>query len=285
MPESDSSSWMSSSRHESPLISYSLSPDRYMRRVIDTSVYSIGRAPSWLSIVRVTSARPSGARPAVPAKMTSSILPPRSALAPCSPRTHAIASTTFDLPEPLGPTTQVIPGSSFSVVAEAKDLKPFTVRLLRCTFLRGSMGSVHRQGTPQQTDARRTPRSGDRRAQLLIKRARGAERHRKPVPPPGSGQRRLGKPEQLVGLGRSQPIVLGAQPTDLELQAAYLGTQLGDLVEQAPVGRATYVAEEGLRHIFSLICAAGWPANARPGGRLPVQKHTEQGRARLATSL
>src|SRR5688500_10745792 len=89
-----------------------------------------------LSIVRVTSARPSGARPDVPAKMTSSILPPRSALAPCSPSTHEIASTTLDLPEPLGPTTQVIPGSSFMVVVDAKDLKPFAVRLFRCTGLR-----------------------------------------------------------------------------------------------------------------------------------------------------
>src|SRR5690242_11563377 len=71
--------------------------------------------------------------------MTSSILPPRSALAPCSPRTQAMASTTLDLPEPFGPTTQVMPGSSRSVVAEAKDLKPLTVRLLRCTDLRGSV--------------------------------------------------------------------------------------------------------------------------------------------------
>src|SRR5262245_38945161 len=97
----------------------------------------MGSAPSVLSIVRVTSARPSGARPDVPAKITSSILPPRRAFAPCSPSTQAIASTTLDLPEPLGPTTQVMPGSSFSVVAEAKDLNPFTVRLLRCTDLHG----------------------------------------------------------------------------------------------------------------------------------------------------
>ena len=54
----------------------------------------------------------SGGRPEVPAKMTSSILPPRSDLAPCSPMTQASASTTLDLPEPLGPTMQVIPGSS-----------------------------------------------------------------------------------------------------------------------------------------------------------------------------
>jgi hypothetical protein len=35
------------------------------------------------------------------------------------------------LPEPLGPTTQVIPGSKLSVVADAKDLNPRKVRLLR----------------------------------------------------------------------------------------------------------------------------------------------------------
>src|ERR1700754_316245 len=93
----------------------------------------MGSAPSELSMVSVTSARPSAARPDVPAKMTSSIFPPRSAFAPCSPSTQLIASTTLDLPEPLGPTTQVIPGSSRSVVAEAKDLKPFSVRLFRYT--------------------------------------------------------------------------------------------------------------------------------------------------------
>lgn len=77
-------------------------------------------------------ARPSGARPEVPAKMTSSILPPRRALAPCSPITQVNASTTLDLPEPFGPTTQVIPGSNRRVVADAKDLNPLSVRLLRC---------------------------------------------------------------------------------------------------------------------------------------------------------
>ncbi len=91
----------------------------------------MGNAPSELSMVSVTSARPSGGRPAVPAKMTSCILPPRRALAPCSPITQVSASTTFDLPDPLGPTTQVMPGSKRRVVDEAKDLKPFNVRLLR----------------------------------------------------------------------------------------------------------------------------------------------------------
>src|SRR5438445_1401118 len=84
-------------------------------------------------MVRTTSARPSGARPAVPAKMTSSIIPPRNDFAPCSPSTQAMASTTLDLPDPLGPTTQVMPGSKRSVVEDAKDLKPRRVRLFRCT--------------------------------------------------------------------------------------------------------------------------------------------------------
>ena len=131
MPESESSSWTSSSRHGVPLMAYSEPPERNMVRLIVTSAYSIGSAPSELSIVSRTSARPSGGRPEVPAKMTSSILPPRRLLAPCSPMTQASASTTLDLPEPFGPTMQVIPGSSCRVVEEAKDLNPFRVRLFR----------------------------------------------------------------------------------------------------------------------------------------------------------
>src|SRR5690242_13428018 len=67
--------------------------------------------------------------------MTSSILPPRSAFAPCSPSTQAMASTTLLLPDPFGPTTAVMPGSKRSVVADAKDLKPRSVNDLRCTEL------------------------------------------------------------------------------------------------------------------------------------------------------
>src|SRR5271156_3043085 len=93
----------------------------------------MGRAPSLLSMVSVTSARPSGAREVVPAKTTSSILPPRRDLAPCSPMTQDKASTMLDLPEPFGPTTQVMPDSRRSVVAEANDLKPRRVRLFRYT--------------------------------------------------------------------------------------------------------------------------------------------------------
>src|SRR5580692_2019347 len=93
----------------------------------------MGRAPSVLSMVSATSARPSGAREVVPAKTTSSIFPPRRLLTPCSPITQESASTMLDLPEPLGPTTQVIPGSRRRVVAEANDLKPRRVRDFRYT--------------------------------------------------------------------------------------------------------------------------------------------------------
>src|SRR3954447_16957627 len=101
-------------------------------------------------MVTKTSARPSGGRPAVPAKMTSSILPPRSDFAPCSPMTQARASTTLDLPEPFGPTTQVIPGSNRRVVEDAKDLKPRRVRLFRCTreTPSGSSGPAVEAGKP-----------------------------------------------------------------------------------------------------------------------------------------
>src|SRR4051812_40926542 len=97
-------------------------------------------------MVTVTSARPSGARDEVPAKMTSSILPPRSVFAPCSPITQARASTTLDLPDPLGPTTAVMPGSKRRVVGAAKDLKPFSVRLLRYT--RGQITAGPEGGNP-----------------------------------------------------------------------------------------------------------------------------------------
>src|SRR5580692_2639021 len=84
-------------------------------------------------MVSVTSARPSAGRPEVPAKTTSSILPPRSGLTPCSPITQENASTTFDLPEPFGPTMHVMPGSNLSVVADANDLNPRKVRVFRYT--------------------------------------------------------------------------------------------------------------------------------------------------------
>src|SRR5713101_7528271 len=133
MPESDSSSWMSSSRHGAPLSWYSESPARNKVRVIVTSENSMGSNPAELSMVSETSARPSAGRSGVPAKMTSSILPPRSVRGPCAPSTHATASTRSDLPEPFGPTTTVTPGSNSRTVLSAKDLKPRRVSDFRNT--------------------------------------------------------------------------------------------------------------------------------------------------------
>ena len=97
-------------------------------------------------MVSVTSARPSGGRPAVPANTTSSILPPRSGLTPCSPMTQENASTTLDLPDPFGPTTQVIPCSNRSEVAEANDLNPRRVSAFRYTCQLSSSGIRHPSG-------------------------------------------------------------------------------------------------------------------------------------------
>src|SRR5207247_341640 len=82
-------------------------------------------------MVSETSARPRGLRPSVPLKITSAISPPRNALADCSPRTQRMASETFDLPQPLGPTIAVTPGRKLSEVLSANDLKPRTVRFFR----------------------------------------------------------------------------------------------------------------------------------------------------------
>ena len=122
---------MSRSRHGAPLMAYSLSPERNSVRVIVTSARSTGSLPEALSMVRETSARPRGERDEVPAKMTSSILADRSERGPWAPSTQVTASTTLDLPLPLGPTTTVIPGSNSSTVGSAKDLNPFMLSDLR----------------------------------------------------------------------------------------------------------------------------------------------------------
>src|SRR5688572_1647821 len=74
---------------------------------------------------------PAGLREAEPLKITSSIAPPRSDLADCSPRTHLMASTTLDFPQPLGPTMPTSGASKAMSVLSAKDLKPLTVSLER----------------------------------------------------------------------------------------------------------------------------------------------------------
>src|SRR5690606_38939832 len=72
--------------------------------------------------------------------------------------TQDSASTTLDLPEPLGPTTAVTPGSNSKVVAEAKDLNPRTVRVFRCTGVRSpEVGVAGRVSPPLYSSAATTP--------------------------------------------------------------------------------------------------------------------------------
>src|SRR3954451_23367050 len=182
-------------------------------------------------MVSVTSARPNAGRPAVPAKMTSSILPPRRLLAPCSPSTQAMASTTLDLPDPFGPTTAVMPGSRRRVVADAKDLKPLSVRLDRCTGSGSQPGGRLRRG-PEGTcgggGAGGTDESGPRAA---------------------SGQRGLGgaagQGEQFVG---DRGIALGTQRSEFLLQTAHLGPQGGVLLRYSELSGCDDVTEQGLGH-------------------------------------
>ena len=61
------------------------------------------------------------------------------------PMTHATASTRFDLPDPLGPTTTVTPGSNSRRVLSANDLNPTTLRDFKntnYTFVIGRMEAI-----------------------------------------------------------------------------------------------------------------------------------------------
>jgi hypothetical protein len=75
--------------------------------------------------------------------------------------TQARASTTFDLPEPFGPTMQVTPGSKTKLVGWANDLKPLSVRLFRCIgapIVRGDSRPHDTGNTGIEPDPARTAR-------------------------------------------------------------------------------------------------------------------------------
>lgn len=90
-----------------------------------TVVNSVGNNCRLFSNVSDTSAIPEALRVREPLKMRSSKLSERKAFILCSPITHLIASTIFDLPQPLGPTIPVMGWSNNTVVLSAKDLNPF----------------------------------------------------------------------------------------------------------------------------------------------------------------
>ena len=123
---------------------YSESPERNSRRVTVTSPKPAYCGASWsrgsTSKVSDTSAIDSGGLVSLPLKMTSSIPRPRRCLALCSPITQRMASTTFDLPQPLGPTTPVTPSSKVNTARSMNDLKPVMSRRRMRMGRRGSLG-------------------------------------------------------------------------------------------------------------------------------------------------
>src|ERR1043166_10006853 len=110
---------------------YSDSPERKSRRDTATSVKSIGRRLSALSKVRTTSAIFWGGREPEPLKITSIMRLERRDLTDISPKHQRMASTMLDFPQPLGPTTAVIPGSKSNLLRSAKDLKPTISKCFR----------------------------------------------------------------------------------------------------------------------------------------------------------
>src|SRR5205823_1587324 len=80
-----------------------------------------------------TSAVLRAGRAALPAKIMSSISPPRMEVGRLSPITQRSASNKLDLPQPLGPTIAVKPGSIKSSVGSTNDLKPESLRRVNLT--------------------------------------------------------------------------------------------------------------------------------------------------------
>src|SRR6516165_12311045 len=121
-----------------------------MTSISSRSLNAKGASRPLLSIVSATSALLRAGLAIVPAKMTSSISPPRIRLAELSPITQRSASTRLDLPQPLGPTIPVRPGSIASSVASTNDLNPTRrSRQTRITQPRPVVGSRFR-GEPRQ---------------------------------------------------------------------------------------------------------------------------------------
>ena len=106
-----------------------------MRRVTSSVSLPLNSVGAWraeLSMKIVTSAVLRGGLIAVPEKITSSMAAARMLLCEVSPITQRSASSRFDLPQPLGPTTPVSPCSTTSSVGSTKDLKPRSRSRLMC---------------------------------------------------------------------------------------------------------------------------------------------------------
>ena len=132
-PRSARISIRSSRRTAVRLSRYCPSPPRCSRRATESSEYSSGPVPSWLSKSSSTSQKSAGPRFAPPAKRTSSGFSARSSFGLSDPAAQRIASETFDFPEPFGPTITPTPGSRRTSTGSGNDLKPRTLTARRCT--------------------------------------------------------------------------------------------------------------------------------------------------------
>src|SRR5215213_216128 len=98
-----------------------------------TSDHSNGPSPTPLSKSNSTSQCSACFRVFEPAKRTSSGFSALSSCGAMEPEAQTIASATFDLPEPFGPTTTATPGSSSISTGSTNDLKPRNLIARRCT--------------------------------------------------------------------------------------------------------------------------------------------------------
>ena len=133
-PRSASSSTRSSRRTAVLLTRYWPSPPRWSRRATESSAVVDGQRPvvvveEELDLAEVGRA----ARSPPPAKRTSSGFSARSSVGLSEPAAQRIASATFDLPEPFGPTITPTPGSRRTSTGSGNDLKPRSLTARRCT--------------------------------------------------------------------------------------------------------------------------------------------------------
>ena len=137
MDTSAKSIWTSLALISFPLILYAEPDSLSILRVTSTTsllLYSFGAFLSLLSRTNETSAKFLAGLFSVPEKITSSIEDVRIDLYDVSPIAHLRASTRFDLPQPLGPTTPVNPFPILTSTGSTKDLK-FEIRnFLKSTF-------------------------------------------------------------------------------------------------------------------------------------------------------
>jgi hypothetical protein len=100
---------------------------RVMRRLTSSASSLLnwaGARRSLLSMIISTEAELRAGRLSAPAKITSSMPSPRMAVGRFSPITQRNASSRFDLPQPLGPTTPVSPVEITNSAGSTKDLNP-----------------------------------------------------------------------------------------------------------------------------------------------------------------